>query len=149
MINLRQVEVFYAVIRTGSVTQAARVLNVTQPAVSIALRQLETRLDLKLFERSGGRLQATAEARALLPDLAEIFRRLAAVEHLSQDLAKGARGSFSVAATPPLCDGHVANCVAAFLRTRPDVRISIQGMASATVVDRVISGEADIGVVYE
>jgi DNA-binding transcriptional LysR family regulator len=149
MINLRQVEVFYAVIRTGSVTQAARLLNVTQPAVSIALKQLESRLKLKLFERSGGRLQATAEARALIPDLTEIFQRLAAVERLSQDLAQGARGSFSVAATPPLCDGFVANCVAGFLRTRPDVRISIQGVASLTVVDRVISGEADLGVVYE
>lgn len=149
MINLRQIEVFYAVMRTGSVTQAARLLHVTQPAVSIALRQLESRLKLKLFERSAGRLHATAEARALLPDVGEIFNRVDAVERLSQGLAEGARGSFSVAATPPLCDGYVANCVAAFLRGRPEVRVSIHAIASMTVVDRVISGEADLGVVYE
>ena len=76
MINLRQVECFYAVMRTGSVTQAARLLNVTQPAVSIAIKQLESRLKLKLFERSAGRLHATAEAKDLMPDLAEIFVRL-------------------------------------------------------------------------
>jgi DNA-binding transcriptional LysR family regulator len=149
MINLRSVECFHAVMRTGSVTQAARLLNVTQPAVSIALKQFENRLRLKLFERSAGRLKPTPEAMALLPDLSEIFLRLDAMERLSQDLAQGARGSFSVAATPPLCDGFVANCVASFLRERPEVRVSIQAIPSATVVDRVISGEADIGVVYE
>lgn len=135
--------------RSGSVTQAARLLNVTQPAVSIALKQLESRLKLKLFERSAGRLQATAEAKDLLPDLAEIFARLAAIERRSQDLAQGVRGSLSVAATPPLCDGFVVNAVARFLRSRPDVRISIQATPSSMVVDRIISGEVDAGVVYE
>ena len=100
MINLRHVEVFYAIMRAGSITAAARVLNVTQPAVSVALRQLEARLRMKLFDRSGGRLQPTPEARALLPDVAEIFGRIGAVERLSQDLASGARGVFTVAATP-------------------------------------------------
>lgn len=149
MINLRSVEVFYAVMRAGSVTEAARILNVTQPAVSIALKQLESRLKMKLFERSGGRLRATAEAKALLPDVAEIFQRVNAIERMSQDLAQGIRGSFSVAATPPLCDGFVAKCVAQFLRIRPEVTVSIQAVPSAAVIERVISGEVEVGVVYE
>jgi DNA-binding transcriptional LysR family regulator len=149
MINLRQVEVFYAVMRAGSVTEAARVLNVTQPAVSVALRQLESRLKMKLFERTGGRLVPTAEARALLPDVAEIFGRIGAVERLSQDLAAGARGMFTIAATPPLCDGYVAKAVATFVAKRPGVKVNVQSMASAQVLDRVINREVDIGVVYE
>ena len=149
MINLRQVEVFYAVMRAGSVTEAARVLNVTQPAVSVALRQLESRLKMKLFERTGGRLVPTAEARALLPDVAEIFGRIGAVERLSQDLAAGARGMFTIAATPPLCDGYVAKAIATFVSKRPGVRVNVQSMASAQVLDRVINREVDIGVVYE
>ncbi|HVL55779.1 MAG TPA: LysR family transcriptional regulator, partial [Burkholderiaceae bacterium] len=51
MINLRHIEVFYAIMRAGTITEAARVLNVTQPAVSIALRQFEARLKMKLFDR--------------------------------------------------------------------------------------------------
>ena len=149
MINLRQVEVFYAVMRAGSVTEAARVLNVTQPAVSVALRQLESRLKMKLFERTGGRLVPTAEARALLPDVAEIFGRIGAVERMSQDLAAGARGMFTIAATPPLCDGYVAKAVATFVAKRPGVKVNVQSMASAPVLDRVINREVDIGVVYE
>lgn len=149
MINLRQVEVFYAVMRAGSVTEAARVLNVTQPAVSVALKQLESRLRMKLFERVGGRLVPTAEARALLPDVAEIFGRIGAVERMSQDLAAGARGMLSIAATPPLCDGYVVKAVATFLARRPGVKVNVQSMASALVLDRVINREVDIGVVYE
>lgn len=149
MINLRQVECFYAVMRTGSVTQAARILNVTQPAVSIAIKQLESRLKLKLFARESGRLRATPEAEALRPDLEEVFARLTAIERQSQDLALGARGSFSVAATPPLCDGFVVNAVSRFLKERPRMRISIQAISSMMVVDRIIGGEVDIGVVFE
>ena len=149
MINLRHIEVFYAIMRAGSVTEAARILNVTQPAVSVALKQLESRLKMKLFDRAGGRLQPTPEAKALLPDVAEIFGRIGAVERLSQDLAGGARGGFSVAATPPLCDGFVAKAVATFLAKRPQVKVNIQAMASAMVLDRVINREVDLGVVYE
>jgi DNA-binding transcriptional LysR family regulator len=149
MINLRHIEVFYAVMRAGSVTEAARILNVTQPAVSVALKHLESRLRMKLFDRSGGRLQPTPEAKALLPDVAEIFGRIGAVERFSQDLAGGARGVLSVAATSPLCDGYVAKAVATFIAKRPGVKVNLQALASPVVLDRVINREVDVGVVYE
>ena len=149
MLNLRHVEVFYAIMRAGTITGAARVLNVTQPAVSAALKQLEARLGMSLFDRVGGRLQATPEAKALLPDVAEIFGRIGAVERLSRDLASGARGEFTIAATPPLCDGFVAKAVATFITRRPKVCVGLQSIASATVLDRVINREVDLGVVYE
>ena len=149
MINLRQVEVFYAIMRAGSITEAARVLNVTQPAVSAALKQLEARLRMKLFDRVGGRLRPTPEARALLPDVAEIFGRLGAVERFSADLAGGARGVITVAATQPLCDGFVAKAVATFVSRRPGVKVSLISLASPMVLDRVANREVDLGVCYE
>jgi DNA-binding transcriptional LysR family regulator len=149
MINLRHIEVFYAIMRGGSITEAARILNVTQPAVSVALKHLETRLKMKLFDRSGGRLQPTPEAKALLPDVAEIFGRLGAVERFSQDLAGGARGVLSIAATPPLCDGFVAKAVATFVAQRPGVKVNLHALASPVLLDRVINREVDVGVVYE
>ena len=149
MINLRQVEVFYAVMRAGSITEAARVLNVTQPAVSVALKQLEARLRMKLFDRAGGRLQPTPEAKALMPDVAEIFARIRGVERLSQDLAGGVRGVFSIAAAHPLCDGFVAKAVATFVASRPGIQVSLQALVSPQVLDRVVSREVDLGVSYE
>jgi DNA-binding transcriptional LysR family regulator len=149
VINLRQIEVFHAVMRAGSITEAARVLNVTQPAVSMALKQLEARLHMKLFDRAGGRLTPTPEAKALLPDVAEIFGRLGAVERFSRDLAGGARGVLTIAATSPLCDGFVAKAVATFVAKRPGVKVSLQSIPSPMVLDRVINREVDLGIAYE
>ena len=61
--NLRQIEVFRAVMITGSVSGAARLLHVSIPAVSRLLSHTETRLGFLLFERVKGRLHATAEAK--------------------------------------------------------------------------------------
>jgi len=149
MINLRQIEVFYAIMRAGSITEAARVLNVTQPAVSAALKQLEARLRMKLFDRAGGRLQPTPEAKALLPDVAEIFGRLGAVERFSANLAGGVRGVLSIAASQPLCDGFVAKAVATFITKHPEVKVSLISLATPMVLDRVANREADLGICYE
>ncbi|OWT70286.1 MULTISPECIES: LysR family transcriptional regulator [unclassified Achromobacter] len=149
MINLRHIEVFYAIMHTGSITGAARSLNVTQPAVSAVLKHLEARLGMALFVRSHGRLTPTPEAQALLPDVAAIFERLSAVERLSQDLAGGLKGTLSVAATSPIANGFLARAVATFSRERPGVRIALQALSSPLVVERVMQSEVDLGIVYQ
>ncbi len=77
--NLRQLEVFHAVMRAGTVTGAARLLGVTQPSVSTVLKHCEAQLRIPLFRRIGGRLQPTPEAEAILPDIEAIFARLDSV----------------------------------------------------------------------
>jgi DNA-binding transcriptional LysR family regulator len=149
MINLRHIEVFHAIMRTGSITEAARMLNVTQPAISAVLKHLENRLKMKLFERSHGRLQPTPEAEALLPDVAEIFGRLLAVERLCQDLAGGLRGVLSIAAASPIANGYLAKAVATFVAQRPGVKVALQALASPLVLERVVNREVDLGIAYE
>jgi DNA-binding transcriptional LysR family regulator len=149
LINLKHVEVFHAVMRTGSVTAAARMLNVTQPAVSATLKHFESRLQMKLFERAGGRLIPTPEAQALLPDVAGIYGRIEAMERLAQDLAGGRLGSLSIAAASPIANGYLARTVASFLQAHPGARITLQSLASPQVLDRVANREAELGVAYE
>lgn len=147
--NLRQFEVFHAIMRTGSVTAAARLLNVTQPSVSTVLKHLEAQLRFRLFNRIGGRLQPTPEAQALLPDIDAVFSRLAAVRRLTQDLAGGRLGTLSVAAAFPIANGYLARAVASFLSGRPGMRVALQSLTSPQVVDRVASREVELGVVHE
>jgi DNA-binding transcriptional LysR family regulator len=149
LINLKHVEVFHAVMRTGSVTAAARMLNVTQPAVSATLKHFESRLQMKLFERAGGRLIPTPEAQALLPDVAGIYGRIEAMERLAQDLAGGRLGTLSIAAASPIANGYLARAVASFLQAHPGARITLQSLASPQVLDRVANREAELGVAYE
>lgn len=149
MLNLRHIEIFHAIMRTGSITAAAESLNITQPAVSAVLKHFESRLQMSLFDRVNGRLRPTPEAEALLPDVTDIFNRLDAIERLSRDLAGGLRGSLSVVATSPLANGLLAKTVASFTELRPHARIALQSLGSPVVLERVLNREADIGLAYE
>lgn len=146
--NLRQMEVFYAIMRSGSVTAAARLLNVTQPAVSTVLRHCESQLRVKLFERSGGRLYPTPEADAIFPEVASIFQRVDVVTRITQDLVGGRLGQITVAATFAAANGPVARSVARFVRDRPGVRVAIHALPSVQVIERVARREADFGLCF-
>ena len=147
--NLRHMEVFHAIMRTGSVTGAARALNVTQPAVSAILKHCESQLKMKLFARESGRLQPTAEAKAIFPEIAAIFGRVDAVNALTQDLVGGRLGTLSVAASFPIANGYLAKAVATFIASRPNVRVALQSLTSPQVLDRVIHREVELGIAYE
>ena len=69
MLNIRQLECFRAIMTTGNMTQAAEMLGIAQPSASSLIANLEHSLGFELFDRSKGRLIATQEARALLPDV--------------------------------------------------------------------------------
>ena len=147
--NLRQLEVFHAIMRTGSVTAAARQLHVTQPAVSSVLRHLESRLRVTLFRRVGGRLQPTPEADTIFPHVAEIQNRLDSVDRLMGDLALGRMGILSVAASLTIANGVLARAVASFTRDRPELRVALLAMTAPQVVERVINREVELGVAYD
>jgi len=147
--NLRHLEVFHAIMRTGSVTAAARHLHVTQPAVSSVLKHLESQLKVTLFRRVSGRLQPTPEAEAVFPHVDEIHGRLDAVERLMEDLARGRVGTLSIASSLTIANGVVARAVASFIKERPDVRVALLAMTAPQVVERVVNREAELGVAYD
>jgi DNA-binding transcriptional LysR family regulator len=85
-LTIRQLEVLTAVGRTGSVTAAAEALHLTQPAVSMQLRQLEEQLDLTLFETVGRRLQITEPGKELVQLAVELLARLDDLEQTARSL---------------------------------------------------------------
>lgn len=147
-IQLRHLEVFHAVMMSGSVTGAAALLHVTQPAVSATIKHFEQRLGFTLFQRQGGRLVPTPEARALLPEVQDIFGRVAGLERFSQDLAEGVQGSLSIAASSPIANAWLAQAVAEFIKTRPKVRVSLQSMDSNLIMERLVNEQIDLGVAF-
>ena len=100
--NLRQLEVFRAVMVAGSTVDAASMLYVSQPAVSNAIVQLENRLGFKLFERIKGRLHPTAEAKVLLAESERVFTDFNRVHNLAQELRDGKAGALRIAASPSI-----------------------------------------------
>ncbi len=73
MLNLRQLEIFREVIRCQTTVGAAEALAISQPAVSNAIRQIESQLGIPLFDRVGNRLVPTDEAREVMRGSEPIF----------------------------------------------------------------------------
>ncbi|WCT72863.1 LysR family transcriptional regulator [Sphingomonas naphthae] len=104
MLNHRQVEIFRAVMRIGTVRGAAARLGVAQPGLSRMLRHMEDRLGFALFDRSSGRLVPTQEAHLLMAQVERVHKELADLDHVARRLAAGEDRLFRVAASPSL--GH-------------------------------------------
>ena len=146
--NLRQLEVFHAIMQAGSVTGAANALNVSQPAISGVLKHTEQRLKMKLFERIGGRLYPTPEATAILPDVSEIFGRIDTLHRSMQEMRDGRSGRIVVATSPTLVNAYLPRAIGLFCKLSPLVQISILSLPTPSAIERVARREADIGLVY-
>jgi DNA-binding transcriptional LysR family regulator len=148
-VNLRQLEVFEAVMRTGSVSEAARALNVSQPAVTKSLRLAEQAAGFVLFRRVRGRLFPSPEAETLLPQVERMRSDLGAISLLIRQLRDGNAGSVTVAAVGSVAHPFITPAVAQFTRERPNIRVEVMILPTATVADRVAQSQADFGVVHQ
>jgi DNA-binding transcriptional LysR family regulator len=147
--NLRHIEVFHAVFVNGSVSAAARVLNVSQPSVSKVLRHAESLLGFPLFDRSGGRLVPTEDAHALFAEVAEIQDRVYALREASRNLKRGAGSLLRISALPSIALDALPVTVATFMRRHRDTRFDLQTVHHADLLRKLYERETDIAVAYE
>lgn len=147
--RLRHIEVFNAVMVTGSVSGAARLINITQPAVSRTLKHAELQLGFPLFERTGGRLVATAEARSLFPLVDKLFSDLDEVRRLAQGLRSG-HGETELRVLTVLAMSYEVfpAAVGRFRALHPAVVIHHAALHSRQIVDALVLQEADVGYLF-
>ncbi|AMJ60980.1 LysR family transcriptional regulator [Bosea sp. PAMC 26642] len=145
--NLRQIELLRAVVRCETTVRAAHELGLSQPAVSNAIKHLESQVGFPLFERINNRLFPTAEARGLCQDSDPIFMLHAAFEAKVQDLKENRAGHVRIIATPPLGYGVIPPALRNFLAKRPKVRVSFDIRRFENVVESVETGIAELGFV--
>lgn len=148
MFNVRQMEIFWATMRHGSMTNAGRDLGISQPAISRSIRHTEDYIGIKLFERKNGRLQPTAEAEYLFPILDGIFESIESARRTAHDLRDNLSGRISVGALSTLAAELLPVPMGTFLTTRPDVKIGLKIYPSRPIVERILRQQIDIGIVY-
>jgi DNA-binding transcriptional LysR family regulator len=146
MIKLRQIEVLYAILSTGSVTAAADALHVSQPAVSKLLKQAERQLGFRLFAHEGNRLRATEEALALYREIEKIFPRVEAVQRLAENLGRGAGRTLRIVALPSLAQTLLPAALAAFRSAHPALDIELHTRHTRELVNSLILRDADLGL---
>lgn len=147
--RLRHIEVFNAVMLTGSVSAAARMIHVTQPAVSRTLQHAELQLGFALFQRVGGRLRPTLEAQTLYPHVERLFQQLDEVQRMSVNLRAGrSKHELQVLTVLALSYEVMPRAMRLFRQKHPTVRVHHQALHSAQIVSALALQEADIGYVF-
>jgi len=144
--NLRQIEVFRAVMQAGSVTDAARLLHVSQPGVSRMLGHIELQLGLRLFERSHGRLRPTPEARALHAEVERVYQGVQRIEQRAHDLKAGSGLALRVLASPSTALEVVPRAVSQLALRFPTARIYMETQLVREMVGQLTRHEADVAV---
>lgn len=145
-LTIQQLQTFREVMRTGSISEAARVLGRTQPAVSAVIANLEGQLGFALFLREHGRLAPRPEALYLLEETEDILNRLARTTQSMAELANRQRGSLRIACHPAASGFFIPALLAGFLKDRPAVKADLMMRSSQVVTDLVASQEYDIGL---
>ena len=143
--NLTQLNVFREVMQSASISQAARQLGRTQPAVSLAIKNLEDSLGIKLFERVGRQLVPVPEAAYLLTEATEILARLATVSATMKSLSNAESGSLNVAAMPGPSTYLFPRYVSRALGTNSDIRISLSSRSSLQIHELAGTQSIDFG----
>ncbi|MFM0482881.1 LysR family transcriptional regulator [Paraburkholderia strydomiana] len=144
--KLRQMEVFRAVMLTGSINAAAKMLYVSQPAVSKLISHTETNLGLRLFERAKGRLIPTAEAQALFREVEQVYQAALSVDEFARALSLGPASLLRVSCSPSLATSIVAPAIVELKRQLPGLSVDWHTTLMADMPLEVLSKAVDVAM---
>jgi len=143
--RLRHIEIFQAILQTGSVTGAASLLNISQPAASKALQHAEAQLGFSLFTRVRGKLESTAEARILESATVRVFEDLQAVRRMASNLRTQKDKPLRIMTTPTLADILLPKIIPSWRQKYPSSPCELSTHHTRELVESLLLHEADIG----
>ncbi|MCG8356865.1 MAG: LysR substrate-binding domain-containing protein [Kiloniellales bacterium] len=146
MVTLRQIEAFRAVMITGTVTQAAAMLFVSQPAVSRILADLERVVGFKLFTRANRQLIPTDEARALYDEVERAFIGLQQIDQAATSIRQYRGGHFRLITIPSLASTIMSELIGRFVERYPEIVVSLEVRPSQRVIEWIVSQQCDMGL---
>lgn len=146
-LNLRQIEAFKAVVENGTVSRAAQLLNVSQPAMSKLIAHLEFDTGLRLFDRVKGRLAPTEHGMRLYAEVGRIFSGVRQIENAVDAIRREEQGRLAIGVLPALATSFIQRVTTTFLKDRRGVYCSVQSLSSQWVIDWLIARKLDVGLV--
>lgn len=145
-LNLRQIEVFRAIMMAGSISGAGRLLHVSQPAVSRVLSLTETRLGYPLFERGKSRLTPTPEARRLYAEVEQVYGGIQRVNDLAIALGEVGAGMLRVVCSASYGQRLVPRTLLAMRGRTERSRVDYRSVTFDELAGYFLTGRADIGL---
>jgi len=145
--NLNQLKILYLAVKRGSLTAAAGELNITQPAVTKAIKRLQEQYDVRLVERPGKKLALTEAGKALY----RIAQRIFQLEHLAEDCLRrfweeGER-HLQILASETFGGYYLPELIHRYQRLYPEVTVSVDILPNEKVVEGAASLSCDVGFI--
>jgi DNA-binding transcriptional LysR family regulator len=147
--NLYLIEVFHAVMRTGSMTGAARLLNLSQPSVSKYMQILEASVGAELFVRDGRGISPTATAALMYEDVHAIFDQANSIYRLMESVSRTSRRTIRIGVPPLLGSRFIADVIGHVGRDHEDFDLNVVVKDSEILKNWVNSGRLDLAIVHD
>jgi DNA-binding transcriptional LysR family regulator len=145
--DVRDLKVFLTVSRHLNYTRAGEEINLSQPSVSVRIRQLETELGVRLFEQLGKKVVLTDAGQLLIPYANRVIAAVDDARHAIDELQGLERGSLRIGASTTPGMYLVPQVVAGFKRSHPKIDIHLRIKDTREVEDGVLNNEFDFGFV--
>ncbi|GIU44759.1 LysR family transcriptional regulator [Shewanella sairae] len=146
-ITLKQLAVFEAVARSGQVAKAAEMVNLSSPAASMALSELEKQLDARLFERIGNRLRLNSQGSLLLPLATEALQKVDQIEHAFSPAGAELGGDLNISASSTIGNYLLARSAVAFCQQHTNTLVNVDIDNSQKVINAVLEFRSEMGFI--
>lgn len=144
MLTLRQIEVIRAIMVTGSIAGAARLLNVAAPGISRLMKYSEDSLGVRLFDRRAGRYVPTPQARNIFDLLDIVHRKIDDLQSAVADLGRGKSQELCVASVPSIANVMVPRAIAGLRRRYPELGLDINILKIEEAIDYLLLGRGEV-----
>ena len=144
--RLRHIEVFQAIRQAGSISGAAQLLHISQPAVTKTLQHAESQLGFALFLRVKGKLLVTPEALELEREVNKVTASVDGVRRLAQNLRHQPGQTLRIGATPALAFSLLPTLIGEWTRRYPGTTCELASQHSQEPVQNLFMREIDIGL---
>ncbi len=141
-----EIKYFLAMVRELNFTRAATTCGITQPALTRAIKKLESELGGALFLRRPGHIELTRLAREILPRLEAIEQGLSAVRAHAATIAESLTNSLRLGVMCTVGPTHVVSLLGRLQGSIPDVEITIIDAKAGQIVDMLLADDIDIGI---
>lgn len=145
--NLRQLEAFRATMRSGSITEAADMMHISQPSVSRLIADLERSVGFPLFLRTGRGLTSTVDARSFYQGVEGMFVGIDRLKELADSIRTTSGGVISIGTIQSIATIELPKAVNALYRSHKDIRFMIQSRNTPAILDAVQMHQFDLGIV--
>ena len=142
--NLAAFEAFVKVMETGSISMAADLLFITQPAVTKRIHSLEEYFGVKLFESAGRGVQATHAAHSLLPKVKNWLNELGDIHHTLSHEQGQVQGKLKIGTSHHIGLHHLPNHLRTYVQTFPEVTLDVHFVDSEQAHEKVLAGDLEL-----